>query len=277
MSTSKMSNRDPRSQRVRPVGSRGWPLRSSSSRSGSASSRSRTRTRCCSPTPATRSATSSSTTWRSATASSARCASGRPSCGGSRTGSRASRSTRSASPRSAPSGSRRPASRSRPAATPTSSASPRSRRSSGRRTSRSIDFHPWPSRRADTEHPDELRIDIDPQPGTTFADAKRVAAVVRETLDEIGYVGWPKTSGNRGIHIAVPDRAELGVPGRAPLRARVRARDRAARARARDDRLVEGGARREGLHRLQPERPRPHDRLGVLGARRVPTRPSRRR
>ena len=65
-----------------------------------------------------------------------------------------------------------------------------------------IDFHPWPSRRADTEHPDELRIDVDPQPGTSFADAKAVAAVVRETLAEIGYVGWPKTSGNRGIHIA---------------------------------------------------------------------------
>jgi DNA ligase D len=65
-----------------------------------------------------------------------------------------------------------------------------------------IDFHPWPSRRRDTEHPDELRIDVDPQPGTTFEDGKRVAALVREVLDEIGYVGWPKTSGNRGIHIA---------------------------------------------------------------------------
>ncbi len=65
-----------------------------------------------------------------------------------------------------------------------------------------IDFHPWPSRRADTEHPDELRIDIDPQPGTDFADAKAVAAIVREVLVEIGYTGWPKTSGNRGIHIA---------------------------------------------------------------------------
>jgi DNA ligase D len=65
-----------------------------------------------------------------------------------------------------------------------------------------VDFHPWPSRRADVDRPDELRIDVDPQPGTTFADAKRVAAVVREVLDEVGYVGWPKTSGNRGIHIA---------------------------------------------------------------------------
>jgi DNA ligase D len=65
-----------------------------------------------------------------------------------------------------------------------------------------IDFHPWPSRRADTEHPDELRIDIDPQPGTDFGDARRVAALVREVLAELGYVGWPKTSGNRGIHVA---------------------------------------------------------------------------
>jgi DNA ligase D len=64
-----------------------------------------------------------------------------------------------------------------------------------------IDFHPWPSRRTDVEKPDELRIDLDPQPGTTFADAKVVAAHVRELLDEIGYTGWPKTSGNRGMHI----------------------------------------------------------------------------
>ena len=66
-----------------------------------------------------------------------------------------------------------------------------------------VDFHPWPSRRADVDRPDELRIDVDPQPGTTFEDGKRVAALVWETLEEIGYVGWPKTSGNRGIHIAV--------------------------------------------------------------------------
>jgi DNA ligase D len=66
-----------------------------------------------------------------------------------------------------------------------------------------LDFHPWPSRRRDTEHPDELRIDIDPQPGTDFGDAKRVAACVREVLDELGYTAWPKTSGNRGIHVAV--------------------------------------------------------------------------
>jgi DNA ligase D len=65
-----------------------------------------------------------------------------------------------------------------------------------------LDFHPWPSRRRDVEHPDELRIDVDPQPGTSFEDAKRVAACVRDVLEEIGFVGWPKTSGNRGIHVA---------------------------------------------------------------------------
>ncbi len=55
--------------------------------------------------------------------------------------------------------------------------------------------------RTDPEKPDELRIDIDPQPGTGFAEAKQVAAIVREVLEEIGYVGWPKTSGNRGVHV----------------------------------------------------------------------------
>ncbi len=75
-----------------------------------------------------------------------------------------------------------------------------------------IDFHPWPSRRADTEHPDELRIDIDPQPGTDFGDAKAVAAIVREALVEIGFTGWPKTSGNRGIHIACRIEPEWEFP-----------------------------------------------------------------
>jgi DNA ligase D len=65
-----------------------------------------------------------------------------------------------------------------------------------------LDFHPWPSRRRDVEHPDELRIDIDPQPGTSFKHAKKVAGLVREVLDELGYVAWPKTSGNRGVHVA---------------------------------------------------------------------------
>src|SRR4051794_3941343 len=66
-----------------------------------------------------------------------------------------------------------------------------------------ITFHPWPVRRDDVDHPDELRIDLDPQPGTDFGDAVRVAGAARELLGELGYVGFPKTSGGRGIHIYV--------------------------------------------------------------------------
>jgi len=66
-----------------------------------------------------------------------------------------------------------------------------------------ITFHPWPVRDADVDHPDELRIDLDPQEGTDFADAVRVAAEAHKLLDELGYAGFPKTSGGRGIHIYV--------------------------------------------------------------------------
>jgi DNA ligase D len=66
-----------------------------------------------------------------------------------------------------------------------------------------ITFHPWPVRRADVEHPDELRIDLDPQPGTDFDDAIAIAGEARTLLGELGYIGYPKTSGGRGIHIYV--------------------------------------------------------------------------
>ena len=66
-----------------------------------------------------------------------------------------------------------------------------------------ITFHPWPVRRDDVDHPDELRLDLDPQPGTDFCDAVRVAGEARKLLDELGYRGFPKTSGNRGVHIYV--------------------------------------------------------------------------
>src|SRR3954451_2784950 len=66
-----------------------------------------------------------------------------------------------------------------------------------------LTFHPWPVRRADVDHPDELRIDLDPQPGTTFGDAVRVAGVARELLEELGLRGFAKTSGNRGVHVFV--------------------------------------------------------------------------
>ncbi len=66
-----------------------------------------------------------------------------------------------------------------------------------------ITFHPWPVRRDDTDHPDELRIDLDPQPGTGFPDAARVALAARDLLADLGMVGFPKTSGNRGVHVYV--------------------------------------------------------------------------
>ncbi len=66
-----------------------------------------------------------------------------------------------------------------------------------------LTFHPWPVRRADVDRPDELRIDLDPQPGTTFADVTRVAGAARELLAELGITGYAKTSGNRGVHIFV--------------------------------------------------------------------------
>jgi DNA ligase D-like protein (predicted polymerase) len=66
-----------------------------------------------------------------------------------------------------------------------------------------LPFHPWPVRRADVDHPDELRIDLDPQPGTDFDDAVRIAGEARALLGELGYAGFPKTSGGRGIHIYV--------------------------------------------------------------------------
>jgi DNA ligase D-like protein (predicted polymerase) len=66
-----------------------------------------------------------------------------------------------------------------------------------------LTFHPWPVRRADVDHPDELRIDLDPQPGTDFDDAVEVAREARGLLDDLAIRGFPKTSGGRGIHIYV--------------------------------------------------------------------------
>ncbi|NNG19297.1 DNA polymerase domain-containing protein [Naumannella sp. ID2617S] len=65
-------------------------------------------------------------------------------------------------------------------------------------------FHPWPVRMADTEAVDELRIDLDPQPGTDFGDSVIAAQELRGVLEEAGLVGWPKTSGGRGVHVFVP-------------------------------------------------------------------------
>ena len=66
-----------------------------------------------------------------------------------------------------------------------------------------LDLNPWNARGHDIDHPDELRIDLDPADGYDFEAAREVAAAANELLGELGYVSWPKTSGNRGIHIYV--------------------------------------------------------------------------
>jgi DNA ligase D len=66
-----------------------------------------------------------------------------------------------------------------------------------------VEFHPWNSRRADTERPDEWRIDLDPMPEASFDTVRRVAHVAHEVLDELQIVGWPKTSGGNGLHVYV--------------------------------------------------------------------------
>jgi DNA ligase D-like protein (predicted polymerase) len=66
-----------------------------------------------------------------------------------------------------------------------------------------VEFHPWNSRRADTEKPDEWRIDLDPMPECGIDRVRRVAHVAHEVLDELGAAGWPKTSGGNGLHVYV--------------------------------------------------------------------------
>jgi DNA ligase D len=73
-----------------------------------------------------------------------------------------------------------------------------------------VEFHPWNSRRADTEKPDEWRIDLDPMPLCDFPTVQRVAHTAHEILDELGAVGWPKTSGGRGLHVYVRIKPEWG-------------------------------------------------------------------
>jgi bifunctional non-homologous end joining protein LigD len=66
-----------------------------------------------------------------------------------------------------------------------------------------IELHPHPVRSGNLDHPDELRIDLDPGPGVSWTDVRNVALEVRSLLEEMGLVGWPKTSGSRGMHVNV--------------------------------------------------------------------------
>jgi DNA ligase D-like protein (predicted polymerase) len=66
-----------------------------------------------------------------------------------------------------------------------------------------LELHPHPVRAEELDHPDELRVDLDPVPGVEWRQVQEVAKVVRATLDDLGLIGWPKTSGSRGIHVNV--------------------------------------------------------------------------
>ena len=66
-----------------------------------------------------------------------------------------------------------------------------------------LELHPHPVRAEDLDHPDELRVDLDPVPGVTWDDIRKVARVVQATLTDFGLIGWPKTSGSRGMHVYV--------------------------------------------------------------------------
>lgn len=71
-----------------------------------------------------------------------------------------------------------------------------------------VTFHPWPCRASDSDHPDQFRVDLDPQPGTDYADAVRVALELRDVLAQADLTAYVKTSGNRGLHVFAPIRPE---------------------------------------------------------------------
>ena len=75
-----------------------------------------------------------------------------------------------------------------------------------------LELHPHPVRAEDLDHPDELRADLDPIPGVEWPQVREVATVVKATLDDFGLIGWPKTSGSRGIHVNVRIGARRGSP-----------------------------------------------------------------
>ena len=127
-----------------------------------------------------------------------------------------------------------------------------------------LTFHPWPVDKADVESPNQIRIDLDPQPGTDFSDAAWVAAARARAARGVRHAGLAEDLRRpRRAHLrAHPAALDLH---RGPARGhRVRPGAGTPAARPRDHGVVEGGARREDLRRLQPDGPGPHDRLGVL-------------
>ena len=128
-----------------------------------------------------------------------------------------------------------------------------------------IDLNPHAVRTTAMEHPDELRIDLDPCPGVPWEDVRRVAAVTREVLEENRLVGWPKTSGSRGMHVYARIEPRWGFT---EVRRAALAVSREVERRAPGlghQQVVEGGTGRR-VPGLQPERQGPDHRRRLLGA-----------
>ena len=116
-----------------------------------------------------------------------------------------------------------------------------------------LGFHVWPYLASDSDHADELRIDLDPSPGVDFTGIRRAARELQQLLAELGITGYPKTTGRRGLHVYVrlqPRWDSYQVRAAAVAAARELERRRPPDHR----RVVEGGARVAGVRRLQPER-----------------------
>ena len=135
-----------------------------------------------------------------------------------------------------------------------------------------VEFHPWNSRTDDTEKPDEWRIDLDPMPECDFATVQRVARSPTRCSTSSARSAGRRPRAASGMHIYVRIEPEHGFKDVRRGGARVRARGRAAGAgRCHDDVVAQGPRPGAAVRRLQPERPRPHDRGGLLGARGSPT------
>ena len=129
-----------------------------------------------------------------------------------------------------------------------------------------IDLNPWPVRADDVDHPDELRVDLDPTPEATSRDVRAVALGVREVLDDLGHARLSRRRRARAASTSTCASSRSGgSPTCAAARWRSGARWSAACPALATTAVVEGGAPRR-LHRLQPERARPHRGLGLLRA-----------
>jgi DNA ligase D-like protein (predicted polymerase) len=116
-----------------------------------------------------------------------------------------------------------------------------------------IELHPHPVRSGDLDHPDELRVDLDPGPGIAWEDVCKVALEVKSFLEEMGLRGWPKTSGSRGIHVNVRIQPKWTFTEVRRAALALFARHRTARANAGHFEMVERRTSRR-FSGLQPER-----------------------